>query len=127
MTDATTRFFDGLSRRRHEPLLARVVGTAQFEITNNGDTNDGDAEHWYLRIDKGDLEVSREPVQADCVIRVGRDQLNDLVTGKENAMAELLRGALVVEGDPELLVLVQRLFVRQSDQDVETEREGSRR
>jgi putative sterol carrier protein len=122
MTDATTRFFEVLGRRRHEPLLARVSGTARFDVTS-----DGDIEHWFVRIDKGDLAVSRDADPADCVIRVDRDQLGDLVTGKVNAMAELLRGALVVEGDPELLVLVQRLFAGRSNQDADAEMEGSRR
>ena len=120
MTDATTRFFEVLGRRRHEPLLARVTGTARFDITS-----DGDIEHWFLRIDKGDLAVSRSSDPADCVIRVDPDQLDDLVSGKVNAMAELLRGALVLEGDPELLALVQRLFAARSTQDAGLE--GSRR
>jgi putative sterol carrier protein len=126
MTDATTRFFEVLGRRRHEPLLARGGGTARFDVTNNGDM-----EHFLVRIDKGDIQVSREVEPADCVIRTDRDQLGDLVTGKVNAMAELLRGALVIEGDPELLVLVQRLFTGRSNQDADADAdadgEGSRR
>jgi hypothetical protein len=49
------------------------------------------------------------------VIRADRNQLNDLVTGRINAMAELLRGSLILEGDPELLALLQRLFAGRSD------------
>jgi putative sterol carrier protein len=105
MTDETTRFFEVLSRRRHEPLLGRVTGTARFDVTG-----DGDIEHWLLRITKGDIDITQEAEPADCVIRADRDQLNDLVSGRVNAMAELLRGSLIVEGDPELLVLLQRLF-----------------
>jgi hypothetical protein len=33
-----------------------------------------------------------------------------IVTGRENATAALLRGLIDVEGNPQLLVLFQRLF-----------------
>jgi hypothetical protein len=39
-----------------------------------------------------------------------RAVFDDIVGGRTNAMASLLRGALAVDGDPELLVLTQRLF-----------------
>ena len=120
MTDATTRFFEGLGRRRHEPLLTRVSGTARFDVTD-----DGSIEHWLVRIDKGDVQVSQKESRADCVIRADRSQLNDLITGRVNAMAEFLRGALVVEGDPELLVLVERLFGLPSAQEAQAIEEGS--
>jgi putative sterol carrier protein len=114
MTDATTSFFEGLSRRRHEPLLARVSGTARFDVTD-----DGDIEHWLVSIAKGDIEVTQAAEPADCVIRADRDQLNELVTGRINAMAELLRGSLILDGDPELLVLLQRLFAGRAGQQLQ--------
>jgi putative sterol carrier protein len=120
MTDATTRFFEVLSQRRHEPLLARVTGSARFDVTD-----DGDIEHWLIRISKGDIEVTQGAEPADCVIRADRDQLNDLVTGRVNAMAELLRGALILEGDPELLALLQRLFAGPMDAELQEAGERS--
>jgi|SRR5687767_8686720 putative sterol carrier protein len=120
MTDATTRFFEVLSQRRHEPLLARVTGTARFDVTDNGDID-----HWLIRISKGDIEVTQAAEPADCVVRTNRDQLNELVTGRTNAMAELLRGALMLEGDPELLALLQRLFGGPSDQELQEAGERS--
>jgi putative sterol carrier protein len=119
MTDATTRFFDTLSRRRHEPMLARVSGSARFDVLH-----DGDIEHWTLRIAKGDIEVSRDVTDADCVVRADRAQLEDLVAGRVNAMSELLRGGLAVEGDPELLVLMQRLFGARTEADSEASERG---
>ena len=120
MTDATTRFFEVLSQRRHEPLLARVTGTARFDVIDGGDI-----EHWFVSIDKGDIDVTQRAEPADCVIRVDRNQLNDLVTGRINAMAELLRGALVLEGDPELLALLQRLFGGHSEAELQEAGERS--
>ncbi|WP_296606926.1 hypothetical protein [Nocardioides sp.] len=37
---------------------------------------------------------------------------DDVVRGRTSALAALLRGAATVEGDPELMVLAQRLFPR---------------
>jgi predicted lipid carrier protein YhbT len=105
MTDATARFFEDLQSRGHESCLERVKGTARFDVTH-----DGEAEQWLVQIVKGDVRVSREGGEADCVIRTSRTLLNDLTSGRVNAMAELLRGGLVIEGDPELLVMIQKLL-----------------
>ena len=36
--------------------------------------------------------------------------MDDLVSGRANAMASTLRGELVIDGDPDVLVRFQRLF-----------------
>ena len=43
-------------------------------------------------------------------MRADAELFGDIITGRVNAMAALLRGRLVVEGDPSPLVLFQRLF-----------------
>jgi putative sterol carrier protein len=105
MTDATAAFFDELSRRGHEKLLEKANGTACFELAD-GDHSD----HWLVVITKGDLAVRRTDAEADCVVRTERALFNSIVTGEMNALSALIRGALSVDGDPELLVLFQRLF-----------------
>jgi len=122
MTDATTMFFEGLSRRRHEPMLGRISGAARIDVTN-----DGDIEHWYIQIDKGDLHVSRQAGSADCVIRGDRDHINDLVSGRTNGMTQFLRGSLAVDGNPEMLVLLQRLFGQPAVTGSSAAEEGSTR
>jgi hypothetical protein len=47
---------------------------------------------------------------ADCVVRATKGLFDDVATGRVNAMAALLRGELVAEGNPNLLVRLQRLF-----------------
>ena len=47
---------------------------------------------------------------ADCVIGGDRALFDAIVGGRMTAMVALLRGQLAVDGDPELLVLTQRLF-----------------
>jgi putative sterol carrier protein len=105
MTDATAAFFDELSRRGHERLLEKANGTACFELAD-GDHTD----HWVVTITKGDIAVRRADGEADCVVRAERSLFNGIASGETNALAALIRGALHVEGDPELLVLFQRLF-----------------
>jgi putative sterol carrier protein len=105
MSDTTAEFFDGLRRRGHEPLLEKATGTVRFDLTDQGKTA-----RWKVTIAKGDLSVSRENGEADCVFRAERQVFEGIVTGDVNPMAALLRGTVGVQGDPELGVLFQRLF-----------------
>jgi putative sterol carrier protein len=105
VTEAATAFFEALARAGHHPMLESVRATVRFDLTDDGRT-----ERWFLAIDKGDLTVSRRIVRADCVIRAERSVFEGLATGRVNAMAALLRGDLVAEGDPRVLVLLRRLF-----------------
>lgn len=105
MTSSTLEFFDDLDRRKHEPLLERVSATVRFDITDGERT-----EHYLVRIDHGDIRVSAENVPADCVIGGDRPVFDAIIDGHMSPMAALLRGVLAVDGDPELLVLTQRLF-----------------
>jgi putative sterol carrier protein len=105
MTDATTHFFNELGARGHEPGLERVSGTLRFDLTEGRRTA-----RWVVAIDKGDIAVSRRNVKADCVVRATRDLFDRIASGAENAMAAVLRGAVILEGDRALLVPFQRLF-----------------
>jgi putative sterol carrier protein len=101
----TQEFFEALPQRTGDPLLAKVSGTLRF------DAKDGDRiEHWYVTLDKGAVKVSKRNAKADAVIRIDRSLLDGIVTGHENAMAALLRGALIPEGDPALMLRFQRIF-----------------
>lgn len=108
MADAIADFFDALERRGHEPMLHRLQATLRWDIV------DGDrTEHHVVRIDHGDIKVSVGEEPSDCVITAERAVCNDVVRGRTSALAALLRGAVTVDGDPELMVLAQRLFPRQ--------------
>jgi putative sterol carrier protein len=103
--DATTEFFHELGARGHEPLLEKATGTIRFELTNGKRKA-----RWLVTVKKGDITVSHASSRADCVVRTDHELSNQIVTGEVNAMAAMLRGAINVEGKPELLVLFQRLF-----------------
>ena len=105
MTDATTQFFEDLDARGHEPLLEKATGTLRIELLNGKRRA-----RWLVTVKKGDVAVSHANAKADCVVRMDQALFEQIVTGKENATAALLRGLLAVEGNPQLLVLFQRLF-----------------
>jgi putative sterol carrier protein len=106
MADATTEFFGALAARRHEPALAKATGTVRVDLTDGRRRTGG----WLIAIDKGDVEVSRRRGEADCIIRVEKGVFDGIVSGRVNAIAAVLRGAVQLEGDLRLLVLFQRLF-----------------
>lgn len=105
MPTATTEFFDGLSLRGHEPMLAKTSGTVRFDLRTGKRT-----ERWLVSIDKGDIKVSHANRSADCVVRARRDVFDTIATGEVNAMAAILRGTISLEGKTLLAVLFQRLF-----------------
>ena len=105
MTTSTVEFFDNLARRGHEPLLERVSATVRFDITDGERT-----EHRLVRIDHGDIRVAADNEPADCVLGGDRATFDAIVAGRMTVMVALLLGVLAIDGDPELLVLTQRLF-----------------
>jgi len=105
MADATVEFFDALVERRHEPQLEKATGTVRFDLRDGKKIN-----RWLVSIVKGDLAVSRRNVGADFVVSTDKAVFDDIASGKTNAMAALLRGAISVEGDTQLMLLFQRLF-----------------
>lgn len=105
MSDPTEEFFAELNSRGHEPMLRKATGSLRFDLV------DGTKEsHWLVAVKKGDVSVSQAKAEADCVITTDRPLFNAIVRGERNAMAAILRGEIGVQGDPELLVLFQRVF-----------------
>jgi putative sterol carrier protein len=105
MKDPTAEFFDELGRRGQEPLLRKATGTLRFDLV------DGTSKaQWSVALKKGDVSVSQANGDADCVVTTDRPLFDAIVRGEKNAMAAVLRGEIRIEGDPELLVLFQRVF-----------------
>ena len=105
MSDGAVEFFEDLGRRGHEPLLAKVSGRARFELVD-----DDRVDRWLVAIDNGDVAVAHRGGDAECMIRGDKAMFDRLCRGDENAIAAVLRGALVCTGDIELLFAIQRLF-----------------
>ena len=105
MTDTTTKFFEELEARGHDPRLEKVTATFRFDLQNGDKKN-----RWLVTVDKGDIAVTSGNVHASCVVRADKAVFDKVVTGRLNAVAAVLRGDLAVEGDWRLLVRMQRLF-----------------
>jgi putative sterol carrier protein len=108
VTSPTDAYFDELSRRGHVPALRNRQAKIRFDVDR-----DKHIDRWVVLIDKGDIGVSAEAPSsdpADCVIRADQNVFDDVFTGRTNAMAAMLRGALLADGDPELLVETRHLL-----------------
>jgi hypothetical protein len=105
MADPTAQFFEELGRRGHEPLLAHARGTIRFDLVEGKRTD-----RWLVSVERGDVAVSRTNGEADVVVTGDRALFDSLVSGRQNAMAALLRGAIAAEGRVQLLAVFQRLF-----------------
>ena len=105
MPDPTSAFFEALAERGHIPALHRTTRTLRVDVDRAGTTD-----HWRLDIRRGTVAVSRSEADADCVIAATGSLMDDLVSGRANAMASTLRDELVMTGDPNVLVRFQRLF-----------------
>ena len=98
-------FFEELGQREHEPLLGKVTGRVRFDLVDAGRPD-----RWLVSVDKGDTTVLHKGGPADCTVRADRALFERLCRGEENALAAVLRGALVCSGDVELLFAIQRIF-----------------
>jgi SCP-2 sterol transfer family len=105
MTDATAEFFGALAERGHVPLLERAKGTVLFELADGKRVD-----RWLLAVDKGDLAVSRRNTRAECTFRADKTLFERIADGKVNTTAAVLRGAVTIDGNMELLVQLQKLF-----------------
>jgi len=104
-SDPVAAFFDELGRRGHEPLLRKVSGRIRFDPGHAAH-----AEPWLVTVNKGDLTVTHDSAPADCTVRGDPSVFQELVGGRGNFIAAVLRGALACHGDLELMFAIQRIF-----------------
>ncbi|HEX5542817.1 MAG TPA: SCP2 sterol-binding domain-containing protein [Micromonospora sp.] len=106
MTGATTKFFASIEQRGYDPRLGRMTGTARFDL-KEGDQTD----HWFVSVNNGQLKVSRNAGgEPDAVLTADAGLFDRIAKGEENPVAAMLRGALLISGNLQLLVQLERLF-----------------
>ncbi|MCM0674279.1 SCP2 sterol-binding domain-containing protein [Micromonospora phytophila] len=105
MSNPTANFFDALDRRGHEPLLEEAVGSIRFDLEH-----DHEVDHWLVVIRRGDVHVSREESEADCVFTGSRAVFDRIVTGRSHVYAAWVRNELRAEGDVRLGRFLQRVM-----------------
>jgi SCP-2 sterol transfer family len=105
MTSPIEEFLTELGRRGYVPLLAAAAGTIRFDVRRGGRT-----ESWLVEVNRGYVTFKQGSGQADAAVEIDSDLIDKIVTGEVNAWAAFLRSALYVEGDPEVLIQLQRTF-----------------
>ncbi len=105
MSDATAGFFGALQQRGHEPLLERMDRVFRFELDE-----DGRSERWVLTVRRGDLYVTRDKRDADCVLTTSRETFDRVVRGETRPLAAWLRNDIAVEGQLYPLLMLGRLL-----------------
>src|SRR6476620_5437659 len=105
MTDATAEFFDALARRGHDPMLGRFKGSVRFDVRSGNRT-----EHFRVAFKQGDITVTRDEEDADCVVRADRSLLNACAAGEKNIMAAFLRREVALQGDAQSQESFQRIL-----------------
>jgi putative sterol carrier protein len=105
-TDAIEAFFTEISTRGQIPVLGSLSGSIRFDLVGD----DGDVEPWYVDLTKGEAVVSHKKGKADATVRCDKRLMEQIAKGKKNAMAAVLRGAVVPDGDLSVIIGFQRLF-----------------
>ncbi len=94
MADATAEFFDALAERGHEPLLERRRARCG-STSETGRRRSAGSSPSSRATSRSRARIAR----ADCVVSADKALFDGIASGKTNAMAALLRGAMSVEGD----------------------------
>jgi len=95
----------GLAERGYEPLLAKTSGTLVVDLLGGAQPD-----RWTMTVDKGMVSLARGGTDADATITVDRSLFEQMLQGHVNAMAAVLRGAVTISGDLQLLLSIQRIF-----------------
>ena len=101
--DPVGLFFARLAETGHVATFEGQSATVRLDVVNRDEV-----ERWHLTVSKGDVDVVRGDRPADAVMRTDRPHAEALVTGRLNAQAAMLRGALACEGNLAAVVMFQR-------------------
>lgn len=99
-------FFSDLATTGHVSLLEGMTGTLLVELSDG----EAQAQHWFVRINRGNVAVSDETSTPDCVLATDAATFEAIVAGQMNAFSAMLRGLLEVDGEIHLLVALQAFF-----------------
>ncbi|MFG3598681.1 SCP2 sterol-binding domain-containing protein [Micromonospora chersina] len=105
MGEAIERFFASLPARAPAVLRGPVRGHLQLDLTTENRTA-----HWFLELAPGTVRVTREQLPADAVFTVSADLFEELITGREQALAAVLRNEATFSGNVVLFLVFRRFF-----------------
>jgi hypothetical protein len=102
-SDPISEFFASLAAPGYIATFAGESATLRFDVTGGAKM-----QHWYVTISNGNVAVTRDNGAADAIVRIDRPYLEDIVRGRLNAQAAMLRQVLAVEGSMAALMMFQR-------------------
>lgn len=102
--DPVEEFFKKIEGRP-EMLPKRISGSIRIDLET-----DDEIEHWYIEMHEGNLHVSRDARDADCVLRAARETFKRMVVGEENLQAAAYRTEVVVEGSFPFIAQMRKLL-----------------
>lgn len=98
-------FFRGLGDVAPRVLPTRIQGSVRIDLGRNGVVD-----HWYVVASRGHVEVSRENREADASLICDQSLFEDLISGREFAVAVLLRNDATLVGSLALFLAFSRFF-----------------
>ena len=101
--DPIGQFFSSLEEPGRISTFEGESASLRFDVGGGART-----ERWRVQVTDGKVAVTRANTPADAVIKIGRPQLEAIVTGRLNAQAAILRGLLICEGSIAALIMFQR-------------------
>jgi putative sterol carrier protein len=101
--DPISQFFTSLTEPGRISTFEGESASVRFDVGSGADR-----ERWRVQVTDGKVAVTRAGTPADAVVRTDRPHLEDIVTGRLNAQAALLRGLLTCEGSMAALIMFQR-------------------
>ncbi|MGN9893520.1 SCP2 sterol-binding domain-containing protein [Micromonospora sp. L31] len=104
MADPIAEFFTALTLR-HDTAVRKITGTIRCDLVA-----DGRIEYWFVDIKDGDMDISREKRDADCLIRADKTLFCRFVTGEGNAIVAWLGYRIYIAGRTDLFRAFERLF-----------------
>jgi putative sterol carrier protein len=103
--DPTAEFFGVLAELDRDPRLGQANGTIRFDLTDGKRVD-----RWLVSLKEGAVTVSRANREANCVVRVDKALFDEIAVGKANGTAAILRGAMTIEGEMGLMLVLRRVF-----------------
>ena len=102
--DPINQFFDDLARPGHLATFEGESATIRLDVPGD----DARVDRWFMTIHNGDVSVSHNRGPADAVVTIERPAAAQMVTGRLNAQAAILRGLLTCEGSMAACMMFQR-------------------
>jgi hypothetical protein len=102
--DPISKFFDDLARPGHLATFESESATVRLDVPGG----DARVDRWFITVHDGDVSVTHNRGPADAVVTIGRPAAVQMVTGRLNAQAAMLRGLLTCEGSMAACMMFQR-------------------